>query len=115
MGAKAPRFEALDGTHAPKRRCALTLKFGKQGQNSHFLRRKRARNGTPRERKLWLCYRCATHSGAILKGARLGETGVVMANETTKQKDTMKMEKLSLLVLTLCIVVLVYVLVARPF
>lgn len=45
----------------------------------------------------------------------LGETGVVMANETTKQKDTMKMEKLSLLVLTLCIVVLVYVLVAKPF
>jgi len=38
-----------------------------------------------------------------------------MANETTKRKDTMKMEKLSLLVLTLCIVVLVYVLVAKPF
>jgi hypothetical protein len=38
-----------------------------------------------------------------------------MADETTTQKDTMKMEKLSLLVLTLCIVVLVYVLVTKPF
>src|SRR5690242_16808392 len=65
--------------------------------------------------ELWLCYRCATHGGAIFKRTGLGETGVVMGNETTKQKDTMKVEKLSLLVLTLCIVVLVYVLVARPF
>jgi len=38
-----------------------------------------------------------------------------MTNETTRRKDTMKVEKLSLLVLTLCIVVLVYVLVAKPF
>jgi len=38
-----------------------------------------------------------------------------MASETTKRKDTMKVEKLSLLVLTLCIVVLVYVLVVKPF
>jgi len=38
-----------------------------------------------------------------------------MAGESTKPKDTMKVEKLSLLVLTLCIVALVYVLVARPF
>jgi hypothetical protein len=38
-----------------------------------------------------------------------------MAPETTPRKDTMKVEKFSLLVLTLCIVVLVYVLVARPF
>jgi len=45
----------------------------------------------------------------------LRQTGVVMADETTKQKDTMKMEKVSLLVLTLCIVVLVYVLLAKPF
>lgn len=65
--------------------------------------------------ELWLCYRCATHSGAIFKGAGLRQTGVGMGNETTKQKDTMKVEKLSLLVLTLCIVVLVYVLVAKPF
>jgi hypothetical protein len=65
--------------------------------------------------ELWLRYRCANHSGAIFSRAGLGQTGVVMANETTKQKDTMKMEKLSLLVLTLCIVVLVYVLVVKPF
>jgi hypothetical protein len=38
-----------------------------------------------------------------------------MANESTPRKDTMKVEKLSLLVLTLCIVVLVYVLVVHPF
>lgn len=38
-----------------------------------------------------------------------------MAQETTKGKDSLRVEKLSFLVLTLCIVVLVYVLVARPF
>ena len=37
-----------------------------------------------------------------------------MAAEPTTQKDTLKVEKLSLLVLALCIVVLVY-LVVRPF
>jgi len=38
-----------------------------------------------------------------------------MAADTTKRKDSMRMEKLALLVLSLCIVVLVYVLVVRPF
>jgi hypothetical protein len=38
-----------------------------------------------------------------------------MAGEPTTRKDTLKVEKLSLLVLTLCVVLLVYVLVARPF
>jgi hypothetical protein len=38
-----------------------------------------------------------------------------MAQESTNEKDNLRVEKLSLLVLTLCIVVLVYVLVARPF
>jgi hypothetical protein len=38
-----------------------------------------------------------------------------MTANSTKRKDTLKVEKLSLLVLTLCIVALVYVLVARPF
>jgi hypothetical protein len=38
-----------------------------------------------------------------------------MAQESTNRKDSLRVEKLSLLVLTLCIVVLVYVLVARPF
>jgi hypothetical protein len=65
--------------------------------------------------ELWLCYLCATHGGAICKAPGFRQTGVVMASETTKRKDTMKVEKLSLLVLTLCIVVLVYVLVAKPF
>jgi hypothetical protein len=32
-----------------------------------------------------------------------------------KSKDNLKVEKLSLLILTLCIVVLVYVLVVKPF
>ena len=44
----------------------------------------------------------------------LTQTGVVMTDGSTAKKDTMKVEKLSLLILTLCIVVLVYVLV-RPF
>jgi hypothetical protein len=34
---------------------------------------------------------------------------------TGTKKDTLKVEKLSLLVLTLCVAVLIYVLVARPF
>ncbi len=38
-----------------------------------------------------------------------------MAAESTTRKDTLKVEKLSLLVLTLCIGVLVYLLVYRPF
>jgi hypothetical protein len=38
-----------------------------------------------------------------------------MAQESTNGKDSLRVEKLSLLVLTLCIVVLIYVLVARPF
>ena len=38
-----------------------------------------------------------------------------MAEDSTRSKDTLKVEKLSLLVLTLCIVVLVYLLVERPF
>jgi hypothetical protein len=38
-----------------------------------------------------------------------------MEAESTTRKDTLKVEKLSLLVLTLCVVVLVYVLVLKPF
>lgn len=38
-----------------------------------------------------------------------------MATESKAGKDTLKVERLSLLVLTLCIIVLVYALVARPF
>jgi hypothetical protein len=38
-----------------------------------------------------------------------------MAAESTTRKDTLRVEKLSLLVLTLCVVVLVYLLVVRPF
>ncbi|MGC2473032.1 MAG: hypothetical protein WA485_01750 [Candidatus Sulfotelmatobacter sp.] len=43
------------------------------------------------------------------------ETDLVMADETTNKKDSLRVEKLSLLILSLCIVVLVYVLVAKPF
>ena len=38
-----------------------------------------------------------------------------MAAESNARKDSLKVEKLSLLVLTLCIGVLVYLLVYRPF
>jgi hypothetical protein len=38
-----------------------------------------------------------------------------MEAESNARKDSMKIEKLSLLLLTLCVVVLVYVLVAHPF
>jgi hypothetical protein len=37
-----------------------------------------------------------------------------MAADSTR-KDNLKVEKLSLLVLTLCIVVLIYLIVCRPF
>jgi hypothetical protein len=38
-----------------------------------------------------------------------------MAAESNQRKDSLKVEKLSLLILTLCIVVLVALLVFRPF
>ncbi len=38
-----------------------------------------------------------------------------MAAESTKAKDTLKVEKTSLLVLSLCILVLVSILIWRPF
>jgi hypothetical protein len=38
-----------------------------------------------------------------------------MAAESTNRKDSLRVEKLSYLVLTLCLVVLVYVLVVKPF
>ena len=38
-----------------------------------------------------------------------------MAAESNSGKDTLKVEKTSLLILGLCIVVLVYLLVFRPF
>lgn len=38
-----------------------------------------------------------------------------MAAETNQRKDSLRVEKLSYLLLTLCVVVLVYVLVAKPF
>ncbi|MFZ0733965.1 MAG: hypothetical protein WAM79_16705 [Candidatus Sulfotelmatobacter sp.] len=40
---------------------------------------------------------------------------ITMNAESKPRKDTLKVEKFSLLILTLCIVALVYVLVARPF
>lgn len=38
-----------------------------------------------------------------------------MNAESKPRKDTLKVEKFSLLILTLCVVILVYILVARPF
>lgn len=38
-----------------------------------------------------------------------------MAAESTNGKDSLKVEKLSYLVLTLCVVVLIYLLVVKPF
>jgi len=38
-----------------------------------------------------------------------------MGTESTPRKDTLRVEKLSLLVLALCVAVLVYVIVVRPF
>lgn len=38
-----------------------------------------------------------------------------MASEPIRRKDSMRVEKISLLVLTVCIGVLVYLVVVRPF
>src|SRR5690349_14856403 len=48
-------------------------------------------------------------------GSLVGNWSQPMAGESTTRKDSLRVEKLSLLVLTLCIVVLVWLLVARPF
>lgn len=69
----------------------------------------------PKRGKLWIRYYRARHGRAILKPALLVETGVTMEAESSQRKDTLKVEKLSLLVLALCAAVLVYLLVARPF
>lgn len=66
-------------------------------------------------RKLWARYYRAHHGRAIFNITFFVETGTTMAGESTTRKDTLKVEKLSLLVLTLCIAVLVYLLVCRPF
>ena len=78
--------------------------------------------GAREARKLWVRYHRASHRRAIIKLAFLLQTGSIMATgtpimgtETTPRKDTLKVEKLSLLVLALCIAVLVYVIVVRPF
>ena len=56
----------------------------------------------------------ASHGGAILSHGICMQT-MGMAGDSTTRKDTLKVEKASLLVLALCVVVLIYVLVARPF
>lgn len=73
-------------------------------------------------RKLWIRYHRAHHGWAIIKTAFLLQTAYILAtgthlmgSESRTRKDTMKVEKLSLLVLALCIVVLIYVIVVRPF
>ncbi len=43
------------------------------------------------------------------------ETSLDMAAESNTRKDSLKVEKVSILVLALCIAVLVYILVRHPF
>ncbi len=57
---------------------------------------------------------CQPQWGHFQKLVR-GGNYVGMAQESTKRKDSLRVEKLSLLILSLCVVVLVYVLVVRPF
>jgi hypothetical protein len=64
--------------------------------------------------KLWACYLGATHGRAIFRMRNSRET-VFMSTETKSGKDTLKVEKVSILVLGLCIAVLVYLVIARPF
>lgn len=66
--------------------------------------------------KLWVRYQRASDGGAIFKADGLLENGVQqMTSESKTGKDTLKVEKASLGVLGICILVLVYLLVFRPF
>ena len=68
----------------------------------------------PKLGKLWARYLGATHWRAIFRSWNLRETCFMNA-ETKSGKDTLKVEKVSILVLGLCIAVLVYLVIARPF
>jgi hypothetical protein len=68
----------------------------------------------PKPTKLWVRYRRARHRRAIIKPAALLQTRT-MSGEPTIRKDTLKVEKVSLLILTLCVLVLVSLLVFKPF
>jgi len=72
--------------------------------------------------ELWTRYHRANHGRAIIKMAFLPETECIlgtgthiMGTKSTTRKDSLRVEKLALFLLALCIVVLVYVIVARPF
>ena len=43
------------------------------------------------------------------------ETRLIMASESNKRKESLRVEKISVLVLVLCFVVLVYLLAFKPF
>ena len=68
----------------------------------------------PKLGKLWARYLGATHWRAIFRSWNSRET-LLMSAETKSGKDTLKVEKVSILVLGLCIAVLVYLVIARPF
>jgi hypothetical protein len=68
--------------------------------------------------KLWVRYPCAIHGRAIVAGRRLRQTSIIMEATDTKPsllKGEGKSEKLSLLVLGICIAALVTILIIRPF
>ena len=58
-----------------------------------------------------LCHPLRSHSQTVA----LRRNYPIMTTESTPRKDSMKVEKVSLFILSLCIAVLVYLLVARPF
>lgn len=70
---------------------------------------------TPTCKELWVRYRRATTGGPLSNWLSCWKLNPDMAAESTPRKDSLRVEKLSLLVLTLCIVVLVYLVVFRPF
>jgi hypothetical protein len=56
------------------------------------------------------------HGRAIIKTAFLLENGIhAMGAESTTRKDSLRVEKVSVIALILCVVVLVCLLVFRPF
>ncbi|HLW83983.1 MAG TPA: hypothetical protein VKR60_02135 [Candidatus Sulfotelmatobacter sp.] len=65
--------------------------------------------------ELWARYPCASHGRAIVAVRGMGQTSSIMDIKPGVLKGEGKSEKLSLLVLGVCIAALVTILLIRPF
>jgi hypothetical protein len=79
------------------------------------IRRASAPEGSRKSAKLWARYPCATHARAIVSRPSVRQTSPIMDTKSSILKGEGKSEKLSLLLLGLCIAALVTILIIRPF